>query len=375
MMSFIAFVQKEFLHIFRDMRTLTVLFGMPLAQIILFGYAITTDVQNASIAVLDQSYDARSTELTRRFISSGYFKIAEEVRDQSQIEEAFKRGTIKMAIVFPPNFATDLGNGGTTLQVLADASDPNTASTLVAYVSALVGDYATGRQGDGATGRQGDGAKGGQGIGIETIMHYNPNQRSVNMFVPGVVTIILLLVSAMLTSIALTREKEMGNMEILLVSPLRPLVIILGKVVPYLVLSMVNVTFILLVGIGLFKVPLEGSILLLVGESLLFVVCALSLGVLISTVAKTQQVALLLSLMGLMMPTILLSNFIFPISSMPLPLQIISNIIPAKYFITIIKGIMLKGVGIKYLLVETGVLAGMTLFFIAVSRKRFKIRL
>lgn len=363
MRSFLAFVNKEFLHIFRDWRTLIVLFGMPLIQVILFGYAISTDVQNASIAVLDRSYDSRSTELTRRFIASGYFKVTADVQNESQIEEAFRRGTIKMAVVFPPNFSKDMGNGGTTLQLLADASDPNTASTLVSYTSALVRDYQSEVGGFGAQ------------IALEPIMHYNPNQRSVNMFVPGVVTTILLLVSAMLTSIAITREKEMGNMEVLLVSPLKPLVIILGKVVPYLLLSMVNVTFILFVGIVLFKVPLEGSLTLLIAESSLFIVCALSLGVLISTIARTQQVALLLSIMALMMPTILLSNFIFPISSMPLPLRVISNIIPAKYFIAIIKGIMLKGVGIRYLLVETGVLAGMTVFFIALSRRRFKIRL
>ncbi len=361
MKAFGAFITKEFHHIFRDKRTLMVLFGMPIAQIILFGYAITTEIQNANIAVLDRSHDVRSLELTRSILSSGYFTRAVDVGSYAQIEDAFRKGQIKMALVFPPDYAAKLQRGEADLQVLTDATDPNMASTLVSYVNAIVANSNVQGQ--------------PPGIRLEPVMHYNHNQASVNMFVPGVITIVMLLVSAMLTSIALTREKELGNMEILLVSPLKPAVIILGKVIPYLVLSMVNVSTVIAVGHLMFGVPMEGSWLVLALECLLFVTCALSLGVLISTIAPTQQVALMLSLMALMMPTILLSNFIFPISSMPLPLQVISNIIPAKYFITIIKGVMLKGVGVDILWKETLVLAGMTLFFIGVSVKKFKIRL
>jgi len=363
MKTFIAFVKKEFRHIFRDKRTLIVLFGMPIAQIILFGYAITTDVQNARIAVLDRSRDNESTALVRKVLSSGYFEQSVEAFTYDDIEEAFRRGKIKLAVVLPQHFAEDYRKGGTTIQLIADGSDPNTASTLVSYMNALVMDHQRSLVG------------GLGGVNLETVMHYNHSQKSVYMFVPGVITIVLLLVNAMLTSIAITREKEMGNMEILLVSPLSPATIIIGKVVPYLLLSVVNVTVIISLSAFLFAVPIHGSLLLLLGEGLLFVVCALSLGVLISTIAKSQQVALMLSLMVLMLPTILLSNFIFPISSMPKPLQWISVIIPAKYFIVIIKGIMLKGVGLEVLWHETLVLAGMTLFFILVSTKRFKVRL
>ena len=195
------------------------------------------------------------------------------------------------------------------------------------------------------------------------------------MFVPGVMTIILMLVSAMMTSISITREKELGTMEILLVSPLKPIQVIIGKVFPYIFLSIINAVVIVILSIFIFKMPVQGSLFLLAMESILFIISALALGILISTISATQQTAMMISLMGLMLPVILLSGFIFPISSMPLPLQIISNIIPAKWFIIIIKGIMLKGVGLQFIWKETLILLGMTVFFIALSVKKYKIRL
>lgn len=195
------------------------------------------------------------------------------------------------------------------------------------------------------------------------------------MFVPGIMTVILMLVSAMMTSISITREKELGTMEVILVSPLKPLQVIAGKVIPYIGLSVINATVIILLSLFVFKMPVQGSLILLAFESVLFIITALALGILISTVAKTQQTAMMISLMGLMLPVIILSGFIFPISSMPLPLQIISNIIPAKWFIIIIKAIMLKGVGIGFVWKETLILLAMTLVFILLSIKNYKIRL
>ncbi len=209
----------------------------------------------------------------------------------------------------------------------------------------------------------------------QTRMAYNPELKSVFMFIPGVMTIILMLVSAMMTSISITREKELGTMEILLVSPLKPFQVIIGKVVPYIFLSVINAIVIIVLSIFVFKMPVEGSLFLLGLESVLFIINALSLGILISTISKTQQAAMMISLMGLMLPVILLSGFIFPISSMPLPLQIISNIIPAKWFIIILKAIMLKGVGLFFIWKETLVLVAMSLFFIGLSVKKYKIRL
>jgi ABC-2 type transport system permease protein len=206
-------------------------------------------------------------------------------------------------------------------------------------------------------------------------MVFNPELKSVFMFVPGVMTIILMLVSAMMTSISITREKELGTMEILLVSPLKPFQVIVGKVVPYIFLSIINATIIILLSIFVFKMPVQGSLFLLGLESVLFIITSLSLGILISTISATQQTAMMISLMALMLPTILLSGFIFPISSMPIPLQVISNIIPAKWFVIILKAVMLKGVGIAIIWKETIILIGMTLFFIALSVKKYKIRL
>jgi ABC-2 type transport system permease protein len=206
-------------------------------------------------------------------------------------------------------------------------------------------------------------------------MVYNPELKSVFMFVPGIMTVILMLVSAMMTSISITREKELGTMEVILVSPLKPLQVIAGKVVPYIVLSVINATVIILLSLFVFKMPIQGSLILLAFETVLFIVTALALGILISTVAATQQTAMMISLMGLMLPVIILSGFIFPISSMPFVLQIISNIIPAKWFIIILKAIMLKGVGFSFIWKETLILLVMTVFFIALSIKKYKIRL
>lgn len=253
-----------------------------------------------------------------------------------------------------------------TIQILADATDPNTANTISNYVSSILQKYQMDVNKDIQMVYQ---------IVPKTHLAYNPTLKSVYMFVPGVMTIILMLVSAMMTSISITREKELGTMEVLLVSPLKPIQVIVGKVVPYVFLSVFNAIIIVLLGIFVFQMPIQGNLFLLGAESVLFIINALSLGILISTIAATQQTAMMVSLMGLMLPVILLSGFIFPVSSMPTILQVISNIVPAKWFIIIIKGIMLKGVGLAYVWKETLILLGMTLFFIALSVKKYKIRL
>lgn len=366
MKEFIAFVKKEFLHIFRDTRTLVVLFGMPIAQLLLFGYAITTEVSNAKIAVFDPAPNQYSRQLTNKLTSSGFFLLAENVNSKQEIAHVFEASKAKLVVVYPLDFEDKVQRGEATIQLIADGSDPNLASILTNSATAIIMKWAV--------------SKMPTSVQIETIntevkWHYNPTLDSASLFVPGVVTVILMLVSAMLTSISITREKELGTIEILLVSPLPPGLIIIGKVVPFIILSLLNTVIILGVAQLIFGVPVNGSIALLLAESMLFILSALALGVLISTVANTQQTALMLSLFGLMLPTMLLSGFIFPINNMPLPLQIISNIIPAKWFLVIIKSIMLKGVGIAYFWKETLVLVGMTVFFIGVSIKKFKIRL
>lgn len=367
MKQFIGFIKKEFYHIFRDKRSLFILFGMPIAQIMLFGFAITNEINNVDIAILDHSKDATTQKIINKIASSKYFSVQQFIDNEATIESVFKKGKIKAVLIFENNFSKNLTKENVAkIQIITDATDPNTAQTITNYTSAILQKYQKEINKNLETPYQ---------IITQTRMVYNQELKSVFMFVPGVMTIILMLVSAMMTSISITREKELGTMEILLVSPIKPFQVILGKVFPYIFLSVINAVVIVLLSIFIFKMPIEGSLFLLAFESVLFIINALSLGILISTISSTQQTAMMISLMGLMLPTILLSGFIFPITSMPIPLQIISNIIPAKWFLIILKGIMLKGVGLVYLWKETLILLCMTLFFIILSIKKYKIRL
>jgi drug efflux transport system permease protein len=362
-----GFIIKEFFHIFRDRRSLIILFGMPIVQIMLFGFAITNEIKNVDIAILDKSDDETTARITDKMLSSGYFTLRNYLQSEKGIEDIFKEGIVKAVIVFGSDFQRNLTTTNTAnIQIIADATEPNTANTVSNYASSIIRDYQ---------------AELNQTTSIpyQIIPHvrmvYNPELKGVFMFIPGTMTIILMLVSAMMTSISLAKEKETGTMEILLVSPLNPVQVVAGKVFPYVFLSAINAAVILLLGYLVFGMPMEGSMIALSLETLLFIVTALSLGIFISTVAQTQQTAMMISLMGLMLPTIMLSGFIFPIDSMPWPLQIISNIIPAKWFILIVKGLLLKGVSITYLWKETLVLALMTLMLIGLSVKKYAIRL
>ena len=367
MNRFIGFIKKEFYHIFRDRRSLFILFGMPIAQILLFGFAITNEINNVDIAIFDHSKDATTKEIINKISASKYFSIKQMVTHEADITSVFEKGHVKAVLNFEKDFSKNLiKDHKATVQIITDATDPNTANTISNYVNAILQQYQKELNKDITIAYQ---------IVPETRMVYNPELKSVFMFVPGVMTIILMLVSAMMTSISITREKELGTMEILLVSPLKPIQVIIGKVFPYIFLSIINAIVIVVLSIFIFNMPVQGSMLLLALESVLFIISALALGILISTISATQQTAMMISLMGLMLPVILLSGFIFPISSMPLPLQLISNIIPAKWFIIIIKGIMLKGVGIEFIWKETLILLGMTVFFITLSVRKYKIRL
>ena len=367
MKQFRGFVIKEFYHIFRDYRTMIILFGMPLVQILLFGFAITNEIKDAGIAVLDNSKDHITQQITNKLTSSGYFKLEKNLTNYNEIEENFRKGKIKEVIIFENNFAQKLEKEKrANIQIIADASDPNTASLLSNYTEQIINSFQADLMKDKKLPIQ---------INAEIKMLYNEELKGVFMFVPGTITILLMLISAMMTSISITREKELGTMEILLASPLKPIQIIIGKVVPYVFISFIIALIVLVLGFTVFGMPVQGSLFLLLGESLLFIIMSLSLGILISTIAKTQQVAMMLSMFALMLPTILLSGFIFPIENMPLPLRIFSHIIPSRWFIVIIKAIMLKGVGLQYIWKETLIIIIMTLTFIGLSIKKFKIRL
>jgi ABC-2 type transport system permease protein len=365
--QFLAFVKKEWFHIWRDKKTLFILFGLPIVQILIFGFALTNEIKNSRIAIVDQSKDETSQRLIDRIASSRYFDIEEFLKSGDEADAAFKRGKVKLVLIIPENFGSSLKhtNHG-AIQVLADASDPNTATTLTSYMQAIVGDFQSDLN---------EGKKLPYTIVPEVRMLYNPQLKGAYNFVPGVMAMVLMLICTLMTSIAIVKEKETGTMEVLLVSPLKPILVIFAKSTPYLFLSLINIASILLLSVFVLGLPIAGSFLLLITLSLLFSIASLSLGMLISTITDSQQTAMLISLMGLFLPTLMLSGFMFPIENMPLPLKIMSNVVPAKWYYFIVKSVMIKGVGLKIIWKEALVLTFMTLAFLGLSIKNYKVRL
>lgn len=367
MHQLLSFIKKEFYHVFRDRKTLLMLFGVPIAQIVLFGFALTNEAKNSKIVVVDYARDDASQRLFNKIQSSKYFSVERVLMDQKEIESSFKSGRIKMAIVFPFNFGNDLRHlNKASVQVIADASDPNAATTLTNYISAIVADF------------QNEWLKTGTipyRINPEIRMLYNPSLISAPNFVPGVMAMVLLLVCMMMTSVSVVREKEFGTMEVLLVSPFRPILVIAAKMIPYLFVSLLNLAVILLLSVYLLDMPVHGSLLLLVAESTLFIITGLALGLLVSTITNTQESAMSTSMLMMMLPTMLLSGYIYPVENMPLPLQWLSNLVPAKWYYIIVKSVMLKGLGFSYIWKETLILGGTTVFFLIISLRNFKARL
>lgn len=363
----LTFIGKEFKHILRDVRTLLILFGLPIAQILLFGFALTNEVRNAKIVVVDYSRDAATQRITGRFAASTYFDVVAAPTGAEEIDEIFRKGEVKMALVFPQNFRASLLHSNTAaVQLIADGSDPNTGATLINYATAIIGDEQQ---------ELAEGSTAPYTIDVQSRMLYNPQLKGAYNFVPGVMALILMLVCVLMTSVAIVREKELGTMEVLLVSPMRPLMVIIAKMIPYLALSFLIVGVILIMGVTVLDVPIRGSVLLLMGESFLFVLTCLGIGLLISNFTRTQQTAMLVTLIGMMMPTLVFSGFMFPIENMPVPLQVISNIVPSKWFFYVVQAVMIKGLALESILRETLILAGMALFFIVVSVGKFNIRL
>ena len=351
MKQFIAFVRKEFFHIFRDRRTMLILLGMPVVQIILFGFAISTEVKNVRVAVLDPNNDVMVTRL---------------LHSPQEVEKAFREGDTDLAIVFGTQFADRLYAGDAEIQLITDATDPNMATTQVNYATGIIASVQQEMM--------------PAGVSVPTIVPdvkllYNPQMKSTYNFVPGVMGLILMLICAMMTSISIVREKETGTMEILLVSPVRPLFVILSKAVPYFVLSFINLITILLLSVYVLHVPVAGSLFWLIVVSLLFIFVSLALGLLISSVTRTQVAAMLASGLILMMPTMILSGMIFPIESMPLVLQVISDVLPARWYIQAVRKLMIEGVDVAFVVKEIIILAFMAIVLITISFKKFKNRL
>lgn len=338
-----------------------ILLGMPVLQIILFGFAITTELNHSRVAVLDPSKDAVTTRITERIDENRYFSVVKELSSASDIETVFRHDEADIVVAFTPDFDANLSTGEAGIQLVVDATDPNTGNMMVGYVQGIVGQALQ-------SGTQSSPI-------VQTHLLFNPQMKSAYNFVPGVMGLILMLICAMMTSISIVREKETGTMEVLLVSPIRPIFIILAKAVPYLVLSCVNLATILLLSVYVLHVPVEGSLWTLSFLSLLLIAVALSLGLLISCVVQNQVAAMIVSGMGLMMPVMLLSGMIFPIESMPAVLQWISNIIPARWYIQAVKKVMIEGLGMAAVWHEALILSGMAALLIGLSLKKFKERL
>lgn len=367
MKAFWAFVQKEVYHILRDKRTLLVLIGIPVMQIVLFGFALSNEVKNARISIWDQSKDGVSHQIIEKINASKYFDIVQFIDSKDELDQNLRSGYSKLVIILPPNLEkTLIKEHRATVQVIADGIDPNISTTLINYASAIIYEYQREWQ---------QGFEIPLHIQLSSRMLYNPQLKAEFTFVPGVMSLVLMLICTMMTSVSIVREKELGNMEILLVSPLPPLSIIFSKTVPYFVLSLIILSIILLLGVHLLEVPINGSLFLLYGISMIFILTGLALGLFISSIAKTQQVAMLISLVGLMLPTMLLSGFLFPIESMPPALQIFSNIVPAKWYFYSLQSIMIKGLGFSHILKETVILSFFAVLFMSISIRKFKIRL
>ncbi len=358
---FSAFVRIEFFHIFRDRRTMLILLGMPVIQIILFGFAITTELNHSRVAVLDPSKDAVTTRVTRRIDANRYFSVVRELSSASDIEAVFRRDEADVVVAFTPAFDGNLPTGEAGVQIAVDATDPNTAGMMSGYVQGIVAQALQ-------EGRQ-------AGPDVQTHLLFNPQMKSAYNFVPGVMGLILMLICAMMTSISIVREKETGTMEVLLASPVRPIFIILAKAVPYFVLSCVNLITILLLSVFVLHVPVAGSLWTLAVLSLILIAVALSLGLLISCVVENQVGAMIVSGIGLMMPVMLLSGMIFPVESMPRVLQWVSDFIPARWYIQAVKKVMIEGLGMAAVWREALVLSGMAALLVGLSLKKFKVRL
>lgn len=367
MKQFLSFVNKEFYHIFRDGRTMLILLGMPVVQILLFGFAVNMEVQNIRTVIYDPAQDAVTRDIGERIAANRYFNVQGYAHSPEEINGLLQQGSIDLAVVFEQQFNQNLVHSKKAqLQIITDASNPNTGTIAANYVMAIIGEYQQEKFQLESTPYR---------IETKSKLLYNPEMKSAYTFVPGIMGLVLMIICAIMTSISIVREKERGTMEVLLASPLKPGTILIAKTIPYLALSVINLITILLLSFFVLHVPIQGNITLLITISVLFIFLALSLGLLISTVVQTQVTAVLISGIGLMMPTLILSGMIFPIDNMPLPLQWVSSLVPARWYISAVKKVMIQGLGFTYVIKEVGILAGIVVLLIGMSIMKIKNRL
>lgn len=360
-----AITRKEFLHIIHDSRTLALVFLMPILQLILYGYALNLEIQRVDMAVVDYSRSTASRHLIETFSGSKFFRLFELNENPSQVGTLFKERKAKVAMVIPPDFARKIRKQLTTpVQFLIDASDANAATLIRNYCNRVILTY-----------NVNSGNKIQLPFNMGSTVFFNPNFTSAYFFVPGLIAMILIMISALLTSVTIAREKETGTLEQILVSPIKPAEIMIGKVFPYIFLAFLDASMILAFGAFGFKIPFVGSLTLLLILSILYIILSLSLGLLISTIASSQQVAMMIAQTATVLPTIMLSGLIFPIASMPKWLQYLTYIIPARFYLLIVRGIVLKGSLLVELLTPIAILVVMTVLFLIAAVWKFQINL
>ena len=367
MKQLLTFIRKEFYHVLRDRRVLLMLFGLPIVQVILFGFALSNEIKNTGVAVFDQDKSVISSALISKIDANKYFDIDRNLTNPNQFQEAFKDGKVKIVLVIPSDFSENLSlQKKANLQMIVDGTDINLGNQISNYLQNIIVDFYKNKAKNSTQ---------SYNVTPEIRMLYNPQLKGAPNFVPGVMALILLIVCVMMTAIAIVKEKETGTMEILLVSPMKPSFVIIAKAVPYFILSMLIVLVILILSYFLLDLPIKGSLILLLFVSTIFILTNLLIGILISIFVKTQQQAMLISLIATMLPTLMLSGFMFPIENMPIPLQVVSNIIPAKWYYIMIKNIMIKGTGIAIIWKPFLILSGMMMILFIIAVKKFKIRL
>jgi ABC-2 type transport system permease protein len=363
----LSFVHKEFMHIWRDKRTILVVIGLPIMQMILFGFAISTEIRNVRYGVFNPKKDEISLKIEEHFRCNNYFTYIEDITDPNHYTDYFKRNKVDMILVFEDNFEYKLTHQGEAhIQILSDGIDPSSSTAIANYANQIIQKF------------QKENAKqapNGHFIIPQIKLLYNPQMKSAFNFVPGVMGLVLTIICAMMTAVSIVREKERGSLEVLLVSPIKPIYIIIAKMLPYLVISTIIMFLIILLSFFMLGVPMAGSYFTFCLISLVFVIATLALGLLISTLVENQVIAMLISGMGLMMPTALLSGMIFPVDNMPWLLRVISSIIPARWFIAAVRKVMIEGLEFVFIYKEFIILCFMTVVLLIISLKKFKIRL
>ena len=361
----LAFIHKEFLHVFRDKRTLLIMFGLPIAQILIFGYALTNEVKNARLLVVEPTSNVVSKQLIQKIDAGSYFTVTHIEKNTQNLEKYFKNGEAQCAVIFPENFLNSTIESS-KIQIITDATDPNFAKTVINYLSAIIMDFIR---------QPSSGQQPAMTIKPEVRMLYNPSLSGTMNFVPGVIAMIMMIVCTTLASVSVVREKETGTMEVLLVSPVRPIYVLISKAVPYFVLSVAIFIVVMLISNLLMGVPIRGSLTVISLINVVYILTCLAFGLMISNITSSQSEAILLSVVAIMLPILLFTGFIFPLENMPLIFQWFANIIPARWYFLIIQSVMLKGMGLTDVWMELAILLGMMVLLLAISLRKYKIRL